>query len=322
MPSITTHHIFGIEVYKNLKEKNILKNDLLIYQTFTQSHDYLYYYTFDFKNAKKIKNLGSKGHHEKTQEYIINIIKNIKKNNLSEHGPAIAYLYGVITHYVLDSTCHPYIFYKTGVYRKHDKNTHKYLGGHTHIEKQLDAYYYKKYFNKDYKYCNINKEIIKNPIFSNELTNLITASYKETYNIDNIGNIYQKCIKDAKIIMSLRSNDRFGIKKGLYRFIDLITRNKFHLKYYSTHINKIEKTFLNEDRQTWHHPSNKEITYNYSFEDLFNLSLKKTISIIEDVNQYLYDRKDLEELKESIPNVDYSTGFDLDKNIRMDYFEY
>ena len=29
-----------------------------------------------------------------------------------------------------------------------------------------------------------------------------------------------------------------------------------------------------------------------------------------------------EELKESIPNVDYSTGFDLDKNIRMDYFEY
>ena len=74
MPSIITHHIFSNEVLKKLDKKitDKMENSLIIYNTFAQSHDYLYY-----SNKKNIRNIGSNGHHDKTQDYLINIIKNI-----------------------------------------------------------------------------------------------------------------------------------------------------------------------------------------------------------------------------------------------------
>ena len=177
MPSITTHFIQSEEVYKKFITDKILleRLDKAIFKNFinrnifAQSHDFLFYSLFN----REIKSLGHYAHHHETQNYLLNIIKEIKTKKLENHPEIIAYLYGVITHYSLDTTCHPYIFYKTGVYRKNEKWTHKYRGEHNHIEKELDAIYYEKYFHRKYNKCNLNKEIIKNPVFSNELIQLI-----------------------------------------------------------------------------------------------------------------------------------------------------
>lgn len=45
---------------------------------------------------------------------------------------------GSICHYVLDSTVHPFIVYKTGVFDKKQKNTYKYNNIHTFMETFLD----------------------------------------------------------------------------------------------------------------------------------------------------------------------------------------
>jgi len=324
MPSITTHHYFAKEVYNALtkEEKSFLGKNLPIYYAFAQSHDYLFYYTFDIKNAKKIKELGHYAHHNNTQDYLINIVKLIKEKNLEYNEQAICYLYGSITHYCLDSICHPYIFYKTGIYRKNNPNSLKYRGEHTHMEKDLDAIYYKKFTNKAYNHCKINKEIIKNPIFSKELLSLISNTYKKTYNKDNIGIIYQKAIKHAKIINYFIFNDKFGIKKAIFKRIDKLTNKKFgYLEGYSNYNLKPNTNYLNLDHKIWNHPSNKEITYAYSFEDLFNISLKKAIDIIKEVNKVLYKNKSITILKKAIPNLDYATGVSIKDSCRMDYFE-
>lgn len=324
MPSITTHHIFSKEVLNQLnkKELNRFKNKLEIYHTFAQSHDYLFYYTFG-KNKKKINSFGHYAHRNNTQNYIVNIIKEIKNSNQENNPELIAYLYGVLTHYVLDTTCHPYIFYKTGVYRKKEKDTRKYFGGHTTIEKNLDAIYYKKYKNKNYNLCNISKEIIGNPILSNQLINTINNVYKKTYNQDNIGNIYAKSIKDAKLIYKVVINDRFGIKRLLYKFLDLIiNKNKKYITNYSTYILKPNLSYLNTEKKEWNHPSIPELKYNYSFEDLFNISIEKTTKIIKEVNKVLYENKNIEEILEYIPNLDYSTGLPISNNKQLRHFEY
>lgn len=324
MPSITTHHMFSKEVLKHLSNEDLkhIENELIIYHTFAQSHDYLFYYTFDIKNSKRIKDLGHRAHHEKTQEYILNIVKEIKNNHLENNQQVAAYLYGVITHYVLDSTCHPYIFYKTGIYRKNNKESKKYRGEHNHMEKDLDAIFYERYTNKKYNECNITKEIIKNPIFNNDLTNLINIIYSKTYQENNIGIYYQKSIAHAKFIISLAINDYFGIKRAIYKFIDFITNHKFgYIQSFSTHILNPDIRFLNLEHKTWNHPSNKEITYTYSFDDLYNQSLKKSVKIIKKVNDVLYKNKPFDELSKYIPNVDYSTGMLLEESRRMDYFE-
>ena len=97
MPSITTHHLFACDVFNSLNNniKKHFSNEKLIYTTFAQSHDYLFYYTFDLKNTKRIKNLGHYAHHNNTQDYILNIIKEIKNNHL-ENNEQLEYIVKMI----------------------------------------------------------------------------------------------------------------------------------------------------------------------------------------------------------------------------------
>jgi len=321
MPSITTHHMFAKEVLNHLsfKEKSHFKNEALIYYTFAQSHDFLFYYTFGFKNVLKIRELGHHAHHHKTGEYLINIVKNIKEKKLENNPQAMAYLYGSITHYCLDTTTHPYIFYKTGIYRPENKDSIKYKGEHNHIEKDIDAIYYEKYTTNK---CNISKEIIGKPKFSLTLTNLISSVFKETYNEEKIGIYYQKAIKHAKIISTLAINDKLGLKKSIYTLIDKITKKRFGLlNVYSTHILHPNISYLNLEHKTWNHPCDKNLLFHDSFEDLYEKSLKKCLNIIKAINKVLYENKNINTLTKLIPNLDYSTGFIEEKNKRMDYFE-
>ncbi len=325
MPSNTTHFIFSEDVYKKLdnQSKNRIQNSKIIYNTFAQSHDLLFFYVFDHKNSKTIKDLGHHAHHYETQNYLLNAIKEIKKNNLEDNDEAIAYLYGIITHYVLDTHCHPYIFYKTGVHRKHEKWTHKYKGEHTHIEKELDAIYYKKHFNKPYNKCNLNKEIIKKVNLSNQLQSLISKVYKDTYNIDNIGYFMNKSIGRVRMVNTFVVNDPLGFKKGLYYLIKGLSFKKFSgLPYYSNFILKPKESWLNNEHKEWNHPCFKDKKYTYSFNDLYNKSITDALSIIKAVNKVLYEKEDINSLKEIIPNIDYSTGIECNDKHTLEYFEY
>ncbi|MGN1371608.1 MAG: zinc dependent phospholipase C family protein [Candidatus Coprovivens sp.] len=325
MPSLITHHMFSKEVLKHLKndELNKFNQELTIYHTFAQSHDYLFYYTFDIKNFKRIKDFGHYAHRNKTQEYLINIVKEIKNNHLENNHQIIAYLYGSITHYVLDSTCHPYIFYKTGVYRKKEKDTKKYHGEHNRIEKDLDAIYYEKYTNKKLNQCNVSKEIISNPILSQELINTINSVYEKTYNKKNIGLYYKKSIKHAKIIYNIFINDYLGIKKLIYSFLDFISFNHFgYIAAYSTYRKHPNLKYLNIEKKEWNHPSLPELKYNYSFEELYNKSLYTTLIIINKINQVLYENQSIDSLYKYIPDLDYSTGLLIKNSKIMRYFEY
>lgn len=325
MPSIITHHVFSKNILDKL-DKNVLdkfSNELTIYHTFAQSHDYLFYYTYDIKNSKRIKALGHYAHHNKTQDYLVNIIKEIKNNHLENNEQLIAYLYGCITHYVLDTTCHPYIFYKTGVYRKKEKDTKKYHGEHNRIEKDIDAIYYEKYTNKKYNQCNVNKEIIGNPQFNETLLTTINNVYKKTYNKDNIGEYYKKSIKHAKLTYSLLINDRLGIKKSLYKLIDFITFKHYgYLGAYSTYIKHPNLNYLNTEKKEWNHPNDPNIKNNYSFEELYEQSIKKATTIINEVHKVIYEDKTLEEILNYIPNLDYSTGTLISEKKEMRYFEF
>lgn len=325
MPSIITHHMFAKEVLNRLNKKtqNRINKELDVYYAFAQSHDYLFYYQLNLKYRKKINELGHYAHRHKSQEYLLNIIKEIKSNNLENNQQLVAYLYGSITHYVLDSTCHPYIFYKTGVYRKKEKDTYKYRGEHNHIEKDLDAIYYEKYTHKKLNTCNVNKEIIKNPIFTDTLINTISNVYKKTYNKDNIGYFFYKGIKHAKIAYTILINDRFGIKKFFLKIIDFITnKHSGCLANYSTYIKNPNLDYLNLNHKEWNHPSIKEIKYNYSFEDLYEISLTKTLNIINEVNKVIYKNQDISILLDVIQDLDYDTGLIIKESKQMRHFEY
>lgn len=174
MPAITTHHLFADEVLTKTKI-NVNKD---LYYVFCQSFDHLFYYNLlSFKKGKDIRKLGHYAHSHNTQEYFINMIKMIKEYKLENDKECLSYLYGSLTHYIMDSIFHPFIFYKTGVLKKGEKETYKYNGLHTKIEAMLDIYFYEKTFNKPYyKFKSYNYNFPKIN-FSDNLYDLINKTF-------------------------------------------------------------------------------------------------------------------------------------------------
>src|SRR5574344_2733260 len=148
MPSIVTHHLFAEDVLNKLP-KSIQKSinpSLKEYYIFAQSFDNLFYYQFFCLNAGyDIQHLGHIAQETNTNLYFKSILNEAKKypNDTS----ILAYLYGSICHYILDSNCHPYIFY----YSKTPELSLKYRGWHERMEVNIDAYMLKKKKNKDLK---------------------------------------------------------------------------------------------------------------------------------------------------------------------------
>ncbi len=321
-----THDIFAREVYQKLNKKiqNKFKNELPIYQAFSQSHDNLFYYkSLNIRENKRIYFIGKIGHRRKTQDYLINIIKLIKRYHLEQYQQDIAYLYGSITHYVLDSTLHPLIFYKTGIYdpvKKLAKHK-KYKGMHALMERTIDSYYYRKYYKEDYKTCKLSKINIK-PKLSIDLITLINMVYKETYNIEEVGLYQKKGINDSRRIFRLFIQDRLGIKAKIYKLLEKFKHsNKDTLTCFSTRY-KYDIKYLNLEHKKWNHPCDKDRIYTDSIEDLYNESIDKCLKIFDEVYKVLYEDKDINSLKKVIPNISYSTGLELNNNKEMKYFEY
>ena len=326
MPSITTHNIFAKEVFKSLNKsvQGKLQSDILIYEMFSQSFDFFYFYNLrDFKNGKKYRKLGTYCHKSNTQLYLINIVDNMIKMKLNNDPQALAYLYGSINHYCLDTICHPFVFYKTGIYNSQIPETKKYKGLHTKMEKAIDAYYYEKYYNKPFYKYNIVKEIIPKIKLSKPTTSLFDTVFKATYNKANIADIFMKSYRNSRIIYRLSTFDRYGIKKKLYYIADKLmpfkNGNFVNWSYYNR---DIDTSYLNNEKITWCHPCDNDIIYNTSFEDLFELARKKAVNIIAAVNKVLNSEENIDTLLELIPNISYASGMLITDKKLMKYFEF
>lgn len=314
MPAITTHKIFAENVLKKLQLKQSINIDKNIYFTFAQSHDLLFYYK-GFKH-KLYNDLGHKSHHYNTQDFIINIISYIKRNNLTRNKECLSFLYGILTHYYLDSIAHPYIFYKTGTYKK-DKKTLKYKGKHNELERQIDALVYELKYKKRYNDYNF-KDSLKKYKTTKELKSLINYSYKTTYNIDNIYPKINKGIKTMRIFHKLIVYDKYSFKYKLFLLIDKIFKTNLHP--YSTSI-KYKTDILNIKKKKWHHP----VTYkesHMSFIELMEKAESNYIKTINQIDKYFNNKSNLTILKTIIKDIDYSTGLIVKENKRMKYFEY
>ena len=126
MPATITHTYFTKDVFDVLPEEIQNKLDIDRFKMFGQSTDSLMFYNlFSIFPGKKIRMLHHYFHDNNTRDFFVNLIRYIKVNNLDDDKDVCSFLSGFICHYVLDSTVHPYVIYKTGKFDKHDKNTYK-----------------------------------------------------------------------------------------------------------------------------------------------------------------------------------------------------
>lgn len=317
MPSTVTHYLFTKDVLKCIDKdvQHRIKNSEDIYNLFGNSFDILF-----FSNPK----LGSRAHGYNTNVYFANMINYIRNNNLTNNSDVLAYLYGSICHYVLDSTIHPYVYYYTGKYKRNVKETYKYRGQHSYMEYMLDVILYKEKYNKELYKVNISKEIFPKLKFSLELQNILDYTFKKTFDYNNGYKSINRGRRNFKFAMKYGMSSRFGFRKMLLKAIDAlhIVKDK-KLSYCNFHIKKIDKSVLNLEHRKWCYPIDKSVSFHYSFFDLYDVSIEKARRIINSLNEALEKSdSDIKKVLREIGNNSYRTGLNISRKENMRYFNY
>lgn len=325
MPNTITHAYFTKDIYERLEKRIKSKVDIELLKTFGQGPDPLFFYNIlNLKCDKNVRIFGKYVQKNKTQDFFKNLIVYIKDNKLENNKEVISYLYGFISHYVLDSTIHPFVFYKTGVCDKKKKETYKYNGLHNDMEVFFDCYLIRVKENMPPRKFKVHKFCFNFNAFSKELSNTIDYVFKKTFGKENMSNIYYDSLKRMKISYRLFRYDPFRIKMYIYKFIDKVlpkyTFRKEPTSYGMKYKNKYH--YLNLEKNEWNHPCVKEEIYNYSLIELYIIALKRALKIIEETNKILYKNGDINNITNIFTNISYVTGKDCTLKIRNKYFEF
>jgi len=159
--------------------------------------------------------------------------------------------------------------------------------------------------------------------FSTELINVIDNVFYKTFKKENISKKYIASIKNMYFLYKLIRYDYLGIKEKIYSFLDIIKPKnilKFkQLSYAMKYKNKMH--YLNLEKNKWNHPLDENEIYDYSFIELYIISIHKATQIINKVNDFIYKNKSVN-LKKVFTNDSYITGKDCNIKTKMKYFEF
>ncbi len=326
MPATLTHAYFAMDIYDHLTIglKKLLMDDKVRLRMFSQGMDPLYFYNLiSLKDGKKVQQFGSYFHRNKSQDFFINLVNYIKYNRYYKNPQVMAFLYGMISHYILDSTIHPYIFYKTGQLKKEDPSTYRYRNHHDYMETFIDNYMIKQKENihpyrfKFYQYC------FQLEPFNDELNEVIDYAFEETFHIHHMSKFYYQALKQMHFCLKYFRYDKSGLKMKLYQGLDKIKpKNTFQLQAISYHrkLND-ENHYLNLNHTSWLHPATKREKHNESFLELYMIALHNADTLIKDVNAYLKDTKKIN-LKKVFTNLSYLSGKNCNKGDQFQFFEW
>ena len=322
MPATITHAFFTKDVFDILPSDIKKKLEINKIKMYGQSVDScMFYNILSLLPGKKIRDFSDIFHKNKSQEFFINVLNYMRDNNINDID-TYSFLFGFICHYVLDSTIHPYIIYKTGILDKKNPNTYKYNNLHHFMETFIDNDMIKRRFNINPYAFDINRYVFDIKHFSKDLDKTINYSFFNTFGIKNMSYIYYKSLKQMNTFIRLFRRDRYGIKKFIYKIVDSFTpKYSFRLDALSYHYSLEDKhNYLNSDNKIWRYPTDYSITSNESYIDLYLKAIKKA-KIIMCASCDFLNNKNIE-LEKIFDNTSYTTGIDCDSNKELKFFEF
>lgn len=148
MPGFTTHYLFGLQAYKQLYSpalKKIIKDNPAAYSLGLQGPDLFFYFLPSYTIRRH--NIGSIAHTECTHKFLRHLLDSrglFRGKQPLAHPQASwgkdlqiaeAYIAGFLGHYILDTQCHPYVYWKTGFRMK---KSNRYYSSHMSLETDID----------------------------------------------------------------------------------------------------------------------------------------------------------------------------------------
>jgi len=322
MASTVTHTFFILDVYDKLdtRTKKLLMDNKNMLKSSAQGMDPFFFYkiTTPWK-GKRMREFGDYFHDNYTYEFFDTLVNYIKYNGYARNSQVMAFLYGMLSHYILDSNIHPFVIYKTGVFDIGNKASYKYNMKHGELETILDNYLIslrygiKPWKFKVYDFCFEELEI------SDTLKEVIDFSFSETFGIRNMTKFYIRALCNMKRFFIVFRNDSFGFKRGFYRFVDFISPKSFRKKTPLSYRMGIDYSLFNLEHKKWFNPTSLKISSKSSILDIYTYSVFECVDVISKINDYIYE--DIGELRDILKSVSYVTGRNWKKDYELKFFE-
>ncbi len=255
MPDALTHCLFAKEVIEILPNslKSIAKENLDYYLLGSSGPDACYYYGqipwLHRPEKKAILALGNALHEDRINDFFGYVISAF--NTFDESLKA--YLLGYMTHYILDRTCHPFVFYRSGF--SHEQQKQKiYMAYHKRYEVLMDNQLALMY---------LNKSIYDVGIFD----------FLKVQKLDTVAQFYQQTAHQLFDIQVAKKDIKHAFHDLSSAF--KLTRDQHHYKYQllkkmdpqnksmlinSLYVPTRDAHFdvLNLKKDTWYHPCTNE----------------------------------------------------------------
>lgn len=287
MPSILTHQYFADRlIAKYQKAWPFLEKYTQVVWAGSQGPDPFFFLgKAPFKKRlgrQTINAFGSTLHNQLPIKSLLPLLKhgwfNPKKDDVLQ-----AYVFGALSHYVLDRVCHPYVFYRSG-FDEQGQLTGYFSADHARLEVEIDS-----------------------ALLQHEKLPLTVYQPKVTLRIDNlmlsqVSELYAKAFpKDIQIdtyrhaVEDMRSTYQFLFHGSwLNRLLVILMAGKRSLPYSLIHPIKLKPLLanqaINKARITWYHPVTKQPS-RQSFMQLLDAAMALFVEFVTLLKQPEIDEK-------------------------------
>lgn len=266
MPSIWTHILFCENVLDAVKGPLPFSRNETFMKLGAQGPNLFCFHNFwpwisEDEPVKKISNVL---HNRKSIDFMYDLVKSAKQLN----GQARAYVFGFVTHQILDKHTEPYIQYQTEC-----KGHHPWQ-----LQINIDTLMMRRYHNLKTWKAPVHKEIDVGFKLNQDivylLDNLIQKHYPEVA-MEASPSCIKKSYRDMKMALRLYS-DPLKWKNKLFHSL---IAGRSHQPV------KDDTDYLNIQNAVWHNPETNQ-TSTESFIDLYEFARADSVKIMTDILDY------------------------------------
>lgn len=284
MPGFTTHHLFGEKTLSQLTGHSI--HDLImenrsVYNLGLQGPDIFFYclpaYLFYFKN------IGATAHTTTTSQFLNALLQSRKIfKTCLEQNIANAYISGFFGHYMLDTNCHPYVYYRSHYHGQ----TLEYFARHVNLETDIDTLLLNQFHHiKPSKFPKY-KQISLNHRQKKVIATILYYAYKKVYLYLHVSYAVMYSATFGMQAGGRLLHDKLGKRKVLARKVESSLLGHAYLSPMIPSDRMIfYKDPLNLRHNPWKNPWDRSIISTESFPDLFHKAQKDYVKLLLDLEQ-------------------------------------
>lgn len=322
MPGLITHYIFGKETYNYIYDdriKCVIDKHKDAYNLGLQGPDIFFYdMTHSIKNHGF--NYGRLMHNTNTGGFFTNCLKGIALLSGEKQEIALAYTYGLLCHFALDSYAHPYIFYHACFKIDNKTDKHNSSVSHTFFESLIDSEMLR--IKRGLSINNIRRQdlVYVSPQDVNVISNLFTYAFNKTFTQYTTPASVANSIRNTYFVNAMLQGENIfkiksvGVFEKTFSKASLITG----ILYSKNHT--IPWDVLNRDHNYWCEPWDNSIPRTSSFIDVYEDAAIYASKLINDADSIVNFHLKMDEFIKRIGNRSYITGLDCNKSYTMKHF--